>query len=380
MKPSESENEPQKKRKFRDLTGQTFGNLYVVGLDPAHETYPQKFICDCACGNRISVLTYPLTSGLTQNCAQCGRKKQQKVSDTVLKEAYSRINNVWEVGKEVGLCGQSVHERLVKLGIINKMNYFTDDDKFFLLEHYTNYLLEGKLQELADKMGRTKEFICVQARKYGLTDLSRPKKLLANFKPNITPGHWARLGKHPAGMKGKKHTPEVLERLSRINAENQRKISEDPDRRSEITRKMIETKHKKGNLVNQRQKTTWKGGWREIGGKRKYFRSRWEANYARYLQLLKDNGKIADWEHEAKVFWFEGIKRGCVSFLPDFEVKNTDGTVEYHEVKGWMDDRSKTKIRRMSIYFPDVKLEVIGAQWFKNNNRNLTSIISGWET
>jgi hypothetical protein len=39
-------------------------------------------------------------------------------------------------------------------------------------------------------------------------------------------------------------------------------------------------------------KTTWKQEWAEIGGKRNFYRSRWEYRYALYLQLMKDNKDI----------------------------------------------------------------------------------------
>src|SRR5205807_723233 len=181
----------------------------------------------------------------------------------------------------------------------------------------------------------------------------------------------------PKGMAGKKHTPEVLARLSEISKANQAKLNSDPDKLAAKVKKMIQTKHENENLINPRQKQTWKAGWREIGGKRKYFRSRWEANYARYLEFLKVQNQITDWEHEPEVFWFEGIKRGCVSYLPDFKVTELNGSFTYHEVKGWMDDRSKTKIRRMQIYHPSIILKIIEANWFKNNNKTLTSIIYG---
>jgi hypothetical protein len=367
------------KQKFKDISGETFGKLTVVSIDPDHINYPQKFIALCECGVKSSYFKYGLTSGKVKNCQQCAYKKLQKATDTQLSESYDRLKNVWEVAKEFGMCGQSVHERLIKLGIQDKMNYFTDDEVFFLREHYMNYLLEGKLQELADKMGRTKSFICRQAKELGFTDLSRKKKLLANFKPSITKGHWD-TRQHPKGMLGKKSSQETKDKISAASIRSQAAINSDPDRRVAITKKLIETKFANGTMVTNRQKVTWKGGWREIGGKRKYFRSRWEANYARYLQWLKDQNQIKDWEHEAKVFWFEGIKRGCVSYLPDFQITELNDNQVYHEVKGWMDDRSKTKIRRMGIYFPEVSLTVIGAEWFKKNNRNLTSIIYGWET
>lgn len=133
-----------------------------------------------------------------------------------------------------------------------------------------------------------------------------------------------------------------------------------------------------GRLSPPHGRGSWKAAWREIGGQRKFFRSRWEANYARYLEWLKSQRKIIRWEHEPDVFWFEGLKRGCVSYLPDFKVTMADGTIEYHEVKGWMDAQSKTKLKRMAKYFPSVYVEVIGADWFRSNSKML-GIICQWE-
>jgi hypothetical protein len=95
-----------------------------------------------------------------------------------------------------------------------------------------------------------------------------------------------------------------------------------------------------------------KAGWREIGGKRNYYRSMWEANYARYLEYLKRHHLIMDWEYEPVTFWFESIKRGVRSYKPDFRVTDSDGAVVYHEVKGFMDTKSATKLKRMSKYYP----------------------------
>ena len=123
----------------------------------------------------------------------------------------------------------------------------------------------------------------------------------------------------------------------------------------------------------------WKAGWREFGGVRKFYRSRWESNYARYLEFQKSQKLIKSWEHECETFWFEGIRRGCVSYLPDFKVTKNDGTVEYHEVKGWMDDRSKVKIKRMAQYHPDVVLIIINEKSYKAIERTMSKIIPNWE-
>ena len=188
--------------------------------------------------------------------------------------------------------------------------------------------------------------------------------------------HWKN-NPHPKGMLGKKHNAETLVALSAISKDRAANMTE--EQISEKTRKMINTKMERGNLVPQRQKQTWKADWHEIGGKRKYYRSRWESNYARYLEFLKSQGKIKDWFHEPKVFWFEGIKRGCVSYLPDFLVIENDGSEAYHEVKGWMDDRSKTKIKRMAKYFPKVKLVVVDSKGYKALSKTAAAIVPGWQ-
>lgn len=92
-------------------------------------------------------------------------------------------------------------------------------------------------------------------------------------------------------------------------------------------------------------KATWKQEWREIDGRRIFFRSRWEYRYALYLQLLKSRGEIKDWQHEPKTFWFDGIKRGTNNYKPDFLVTHKNDAEEWIEVKGFMDAKSKTKLR-----------------------------------
>lgn len=121
-------------------------------------------------------------------------------------------------------------------------------------------------------------------------------------------------------------------------------------------------------------------GWREIGGQRCFFRSLWEANYARYLQWLKDHRQIAKWEHEPETFWFEGIKRGTVSYLIDFRVTELTGAVIYHEVKGWMDQRSRTKLKRMAKYHPQIKVILIDKAAYQAIAKKARVLVPGWET
>lgn len=83
-----------------------------------------------------------------------------------------------------------------------------------------------------------------------------------------------------------------------------------------------------------------------------------ELEYARHLEKLKSIGAIKDFEHEPRVFWFLNIKRGIRSYLPDFRVDHLDNTCEWHEVKGYMDSKSATKIKRFRKYYPNEKLVV----------------------
>ena len=99
-----------------------------------------------------------------------------------------------------------------------------------------------------------------------------------------------------------------------------------------------------------------------------YFRSKWEANYALYLEFLKGQGEIQDWHYESKMFDFP-IPHGVTRYMPDFEVVEKDGSITYREVKGYLDSRSKTKLKRMAKYYPKVKLIVEGAEQMRVLNK-----------
>ena len=115
--------------------------------------------------------------------------------------------------------------------------------------------------------------------------------------------------------------------------------------------------------------------WAVIGDREPiYFRSSWEYYYALFLEKLYLEHKIIDWKHEPKIFWFEGIKRGVRSYLPDFCVIHLDNTEEWCEVKGYYDSKSQTKMKRMRIYFPEIKIRLVGADWFKQNIKSCKAI------
>ncbi len=107
-------------------------------------------------------------------------------------------------------------------------------------------------------------------------------------------------------------------------------------------------------------------------------RSGWEANYARYLNLRKKTGDIKDWEYEVDEFEFP-VKRGTRFYLPDFKVTLNDGSVEYHEVKGFMTQKARTALKRMKKYHPEVNVQLINRKRYSAIARQVSGIIRKWE-
>lgn len=111
-----------------------------------------------------------------------------------------------------------------------------------------------------------------------------------------------------------------------------------------------------------------------------FFRSSWEANYARYLNLLKSKNLIYKWEFEADTFWFENIKRGTRSYLPDFKVWETENSEPYYiEVKGWMDSKSSTKLKRMKKYYPHIRVDLVDKKTYLHIKTKIAPLLKHWE-
>lgn len=111
-----------------------------------------------------------------------------------------------------------------------------------------------------------------------------------------------------------------------------------------------------------------------------FFRSSWEANYARYLNFLKSKEIIYKWQFEPDTFWFEKIKRGVRSYLPDFKIWDTSTSDPYYvEVKGWMDDKSKTKLKRMKKYYPEIRIDIVTSKEYNEIKKKISSLLVLWE-
>lgn len=187
--------------------------------------------------------------------------------------------------------------------------------------------------------------------------------------------HLATFG-HPRGMLGKRHTAETRAAISRSGKGRpviRTEAGTESIRRSASAR-MIERLREGPEGVYSRSRR----GWRVIAGRRIFFRSRWEANYARFLEWLRGRAEILSWDYEPKTFWFESIRRGCRSYTPDFQVRSESGE-EWHEVKGWMDPKSRVKLERMARHHPAERVVLVDAARYREIERKLGGVVPGWE-
>lgn len=110
------------------------------------------------------------------------------------------------------------------------------------------------------------------------------------------------------------------------------------------------------------------------------YRSGWERNVARYLNHLIQQGVVDRFEYEPERFPFP-VKRGNKSYLPDFKVWYPDGTYEWWEVKGYMDDASRIKLKRFALHHTEesLKLKLIDRPAYMKIKAEYENVLEGWE-
>lgn len=241
---------------------------------------------------------------------------KQKASIEELWEDYKISRSVWKTAERFGMGGQSVHERLKKNGFKLYGEKFRPEEDAVITAAYKNSknIRDLNLKKLAEELGRpTHTNVCRRARQLGLT------------------------------MRNRRHTVEQIDAQSK--------------------RVLLKVQNGQGHRKYEHVKS----GWREYsGGKRYFLRSNWEMLYADHLErLLLVDKVIKKWEYEPDTFWFESIKRGVRSYTPDFKITHLNNVVVYHEVKGWLDPKSKTKLSRMKKYYPEVEMILVMKEQMK---------------
>ena len=307
-----------------------------------------------------------------------------------LKKYYCDGFTVKEICEFTGRTGGSIRNKAYRLEITND-NRYTEYEKNYVIENYKSY----NLKEIAEHLNRPKANICRIAKILGIERNFRKKENPKTYRDENGVFHpigwkretkdeksvriskmfkkWHSENEHPRGMLGKTHSEEYCIEISKRVSEYWEKQTKEQAEERYI--KMINTKIKNGTTNSNTNRSNPYS--RTRSGKRKdlndvFFRSSWEANVARYYNL---NG--IKWQFEPKTFIFEKIKKGCISYTPDFYLPELDKWVE---VKGWMDDKSKTKLKRFEKYFPEEfsKLEMITQKEYKEISKS-KHLIENWE-
>lgn len=299
-----------------------------------------------------------------------------------LAKAYASLGNVHKAATEVGVSHSVAHRCLTRMGLMRHVNVLTAQEREAVVAYYRDTpAAEFNSRKFAAYIGRSEISVSRAARAAGLTRMGRSKPTeVVEAMAARQVEHLAAHG-HPRGFMGRSHTPgarAVIAAKSALSWERQRLTG--TGNMSEASLQRLSDRMSK--LMSERPAETNYS--RVAHGRRHdlgeiYFRSSWEANYARYLNWLMARGEIDGWAYEPETFWFEKIRRGVRSYKPDFRIEEK-GRSYFVEVKGWMDDKSKTKLKRMAKYHPAVEVRVVGQKQYAALARSVASLIPNWET
>lgn len=302
--------------------------------------------------------------------------------DEILISMYNSATSS-EIAAIVNRTPLAVRSRCGRLGLNSKHLPLSKKHEAEIVSFYEKIKNTPKgdfsINELAAELGVTADRIGHFAKKMGLT--KRDRKISEKSKEHLSESIRGRLemGWKPKGTTGYKFTEEQRKKQS-IN-QTGRVLSK--EKTEAKTAKMNKTKMERYGTAGPRYIEPTNAYSRSKGGRRadlddRYFRSSWEANYARYLNWLILQRQISSWQFECQTFVFHGITRGVMSYMPDFKVINNDGSHEWHEVKGWMDARSRVKLKRMAKYYPEERVIVIDQKEYKAISK-WKAMIPNWE-
>lgn len=267
-----------------------------------------------------------------------------------------------EIGKIMNRSAQAIQGKLQRMGLSYKKKWTEADVETLKEKHKAGM----PIKEIARLLNTTKGSVEAQVSKLGI-GVDPSSEEFSRKASERNKRYWA----DPNHLFNQ---PEYREKLSANR--------KDPDSpfNSEKYRQALSDRAKKNRIglthYNQKGHTKYKSGYRPDLGF--YVRSGWEANIARYIKYLISKGELRGFEYEPEVFEFHNIKRGTRSYTPDFKIYHNDGSVEYWEVKGYMDQRSRTQLNRMKKYYPDIKIQLIEREQY-NEIKKWSRLIMGWD-
>jgi len=318
--------------------------------------------------------------------------------DAYITEQFGIIS-IKEMSIVLGRTVSAIRNRRLLIGVSGKDKFRWSPEKDdFIRNRYA--VRDGRAvgeKSLAAEIGCSSVTVSRRARKLGLTDQCankrddqgryprKPAKYSTDEERRAAKSASSRQRwknqPHPRGMLGKHHSDVTKQHLSEIT--KRMNASFTPEQREAIRIKARRTNEKIYGTIgtpmsrlNSGYSRSASAGFREDLGF--FVRSGWEANYARYLNLLLSLDLIEGWQYESETFVFYGEDDGAIAYTPDFSVLGTDGDVVYHEVKGWMNEASKERLQRMEKYYPEIRIILIDESAYTA----LTSLrdhIENWE-
>lgn len=316
-------------------------------------------------------------------------KSLSEMTDREVWEMYQATKNKKVMCRSLHVTGRTLDKRFDAIGIKARKTFWTEEEIRSIRDYYSNTPPDlFKIENLAKSIGRSVDSVYLKAGRLGYGNSARQKNGSIRRAPPQLELPWRRWIKneHPRGMKGKKHNAETI---ATISADSKKRWKEyksngtglmSPEAR---LARSIKCSIGQSRLIRlgggKNTYSRCKRGYREDIGEF-YFRSAWEANIARYLNWLKAAGKLHRWEYESETFWFEKIRRGVRSYTPDFKVWDTLTSEPYFiEVKGWMDAKSKVKLKRMKKYHPGVRVDLLDQKRYEGIKRTISPLIPNWE-
>lgn len=133
----------------------------------------------------------------------------------------------------------------------------------------------------------------------------------------------------------------------------------------------------KENQVKTLESTDQEEGWRSFGKQCLWFNSKWEANYARYLEMLTVCDVFVKWFYKPCAF---SIKSKRDEYSPTFKIFRKDGSHFWVEIG---DTKTDSNLWKKTLYFkmeyPEETLIFPDRDWFKDNIEMLKGFIPNWE-
>lgn len=296
---------------------------------------------------------------------------KQKATNEQILESYARNRNIWKVADEFDMCGQSVWERLKRLGWTNKNKWTTAQ----VMDLIATYAVEStepiNINALALRIGKHKSNVSRKARELGLVT-SMKRKRTDEVKIQYSSDAKKRIQKygHPRGAYKTGKDIRVCPICGCF-------FEAFPSSKQRFCGRICGHNHKQPQGCQ---------GYANVGKRQdlsgQYFRSSYEANYARYLNYLiaNDLSGIVAWEYEPDTFEFKGAKQPPRFYTPDFRLLFNDTRKEYHEVKGWDHPKGLEARSRFTKDYPRLKLVLIKRDFFINiQKQGIDRSLLGWE-